>query len=137
MKDATLHRVVYVSRSRIAPQMMRGELDQILAQAQAANLGSRVTGALLFSRTGFAQVLEGPLAAVAETFERIQRDPRHGDVVVLESGSVAERVFPDWSMALAGDLPETEADLPRDQAGAARVLTLLRDLVQQTAEAAP
>ncbi len=35
-------------------------------------------------------------------FERIQCDERHSDVTVLESGPIATRDFPDWSMAFTG-----------------------------------
>ena len=65
-------------------------------------------------------------------FERIQRDPRHGDVVVLESTTVNERAFPGWAMAFAGEV----ADAGFARAEATRVLGLLRDLVATTAETA-
>ena len=35
-------------------------------------------------------------------FERIQCDERHGEIVVLQSGPIAERHFSDWSMAFTG-----------------------------------
>jgi len=61
-----------------------------------------VTGGLLFSEGCFAQVLEGPQDAVEAAFERIQCDARHCEVVVLQSGPITKRDFPDWSMAFAG-----------------------------------
>jgi hypothetical protein len=36
------------------------------------------------------------------TFERIQRDQRHGDVTVLECGPTEARGFTNWSMAFVG-----------------------------------
>ena len=77
---------------------MRG----ILAVSRANNARDGVTGGLLFSEGCFAQVLEGPLGAVEAAFERIQCDARHCEVVVLQSGPVAKRDFPNWSMAFAG-----------------------------------
>jgi hypothetical protein len=56
---------------------------------------------LMYSAGFFAQVLEGDLAAVQQTFEIIQRDPRHCDVVVLQAVRIGERLFGKWDMALA------------------------------------
>ena len=56
----------------------------------------------MFNSGCFAQVLEGPLGAVAATFERIQRDARHADVMVLDFRPVSERSFGAWSMAFVG-----------------------------------
>ncbi|HEY0418543.1 MAG TPA: BLUF domain-containing protein, partial [Acetobacteraceae bacterium] len=82
------------------------ELPRILDAARRWNLAQGITGALLFSADGFVQVLEGPMAAVERTFERIQCDPRHADVVVLEAGTLPARDFAGWSMAYAGRRPD-------------------------------
>jgi hypothetical protein len=39
-------------------------------------------GFLVAGEGRFLQVLEGPAAEVEATFQRIQRDPRHGDLVM-------------------------------------------------------
>jgi hypothetical protein len=137
MDCAPLFRVIYVSRNRMPDGAASRpvEIEGILSTARAANARAGITGALLFNCAGFAQVLEGPLPAVGATFERILRDPRHGDVVVLESVPVTERAFPSWSMAFVGEAAGAKAAIDRDPAEAARVLALLRDLVATTAEA--
>ncbi len=134
--SARLFRVIYVSRNRIpdVAAARQAEIERILSTARAANARAGITGALLFNRAGFAQVLEGPLPAVGATFERILRDPRHGDVVVLESVPATERAFPGWSMAFVGEAAGTNAAIDRDPAEATRVLGLLRDLVATTVE---
>jgi hypothetical protein len=58
-----------------------------------------VTGALLVSPKGFAQVLEGSSGAVSETFERIQCDLRHDDLTVLSVEATPERQFDEWAVA--------------------------------------
>lgn len=58
--------------------------------------------ARLFNSGCFAQILEGPQAAIEETFERIQQDDRHSDVALLEFASIPQRAFPNWSMAFVG-----------------------------------
>ena len=135
MRDAPLYRVIYLSRIRILPEQQHTELARILADARARNAASAVTGALLFNGTGFAQALEGALPEVAAIFERIQRDPRHGDVVVLESAAVPERAFPDWAMAYAGEVEDADLDPATTEAG--RVLALLHALVGTTVDLPP
>jgi len=62
----------------------------------------------MFDEGYFAQVLEGPQDAVEETFERIQMDPRHRDVQIVEFAPVPERTFDQWAMAYAGSRPAAE-----------------------------
>jgi hypothetical protein len=95
----SLIRIIYISRTALDATETSRELPSILAASRANNPRCGVTGALLVSRKGFAQVLEGPSAAVSETFERIQWDLRHDDVTVLSVEAVPERQFGEWAMA--------------------------------------
>ena len=99
-----LYRVLYCSRNLIpgTPEAVAADIRSILAVSRRNNARDGITGGLLFSEGCFAQVLEGPLDAVEGAFERIQCDERHSDVTVLQSGPIATRDFPDWSMAFAG-----------------------------------
>ena len=99
-----LYRVLYCSRNLIpgTPEAVAADIRGILAVSRRNNARDGITGGLLFSEGCFAQVLEGPLDAVEGAFERIQCDERHSDVTVLQSGPIATRDFPDWSMAFAG-----------------------------------
>jgi hypothetical protein len=107
-----LYSLSYFSRNAIATKgtaALSGEIEEILKTARASNAQRGVTGALLYSAGCFAQVLEGPLAEVETIFERIQLDPRHRDVRVLQFHPVERRSFAQWSMAFAGidpDAPE-------------------------------
>ena len=105
-----VYRLVYYSRNRLAgrPGEMPAQVGQILAASQANNAKVGVTGALMFNRGCFAQVLEGPQGAIETTFERIQQDERHGDVSLLSFGAVSARGFPNWSMAYVGTKNEAE-----------------------------
>ena len=137
-----LHRLVYCSESRLPGSVadLQGEIDQILAVARRNNQADGISGALLFSENWFAQVLEGPVAAIERTFERIQCDPRHADVTVLELSPARGRRFGDWSMAYAGGpstlgglrVPSFAAMLAEPRAAASRkLLDMLRTLVTQ------
>lgn len=100
----TLHRLVYYSRNKMdgSPELVLQEVRSILDISRINNEKVGVTGALLFNSGCFAQVLEGGQAAVEATFERIQRDERHGEVSLLSFGAVPERSFTNWSMAFVG-----------------------------------
>ncbi|WP_207210872.1 BLUF domain-containing protein [Lichenibacterium minor] len=99
-----LYRLVYTSRSLVGGDEAAQErtVARIVDASRRNNARAGVTGALLFSTGSFAQVLEGPRAAVEATFERIQRDPRHRDLSVLQCEFVGERFFSSWSMGFVG-----------------------------------
>lgn len=99
-----LLRVVYFSRNAIGidGSGITSEINKILVAAQENNSALDISGVLVFNNGVFGQVLEGPVDAVEETFERIQMDERHYDVTVLESKVVTERKFARWSMGYVG-----------------------------------
>jgi hypothetical protein len=116
-----LYRLLYCSRNVIAhslpadtPIDMEHELRAILEASRKHNQANHVTGALLFTASGFAQVLEGYREPVERTFDRISADPRHADVSVLAFTPTERRSFPNWPMAFCGDLrpghPDRKAD---------------------------
>ena len=146
MKERTVetntYSLVYCSRNRI--RGTAGEIgaavESILASSRINNERAGLTGALLFSEGLFAQALEGPLESIERTFERIQRDPRHGDVTVLQMGPAERRDFPEWSMAYksaSGDaavrfaVPVFGKAFSNPSAGGTEILRLLQDLVVQ------
>lgn len=135
-----LYRLVYCSRNRIcgSDAEVAEELQSILAKARANNSRLGVTGALLYNSGNFAQVLEGRLESIEKIFEAIQRDPRHSEVVVIQSGPAEERDFPEWSMAFTGN--NTSENMPLATAAfeavftnvvgsGEQMLSVLRDLI--------
>ena len=133
------YRVLYCSRNCIdgSPDEQLEEVRSILASSRKNNAVLGITGALLFNQGMFAQVLEGDLKHVEATYERIQGDLRHADVMILESGFVEHRDFPEWSMAFAGasesHFSEFErAAMPEERSALAKEIgELLRSLVVQ------
>lgn len=136
-----MHRLVYYSRNAIAGDgAPESEIRQILDASRRNNDAAGVTGALMFNAGCFAQVLEGPLEAVQQTFERIQRDDRHSEVVVVDFRETAERGFPSWSMAYIGQCARGHSTFGgiADESGfepgrmdGERIFTLLRELVAE------
>jgi len=112
-----LYRLIYCSRNVIAEDLtldrdhsIKGEIRAILSIARQRNEADNLTGALLYTASGFAQVLEGDRDVVERTFERISRDPRHADVTALSFTPTERRSFPDWSMAFSGQPDPAKAD---------------------------
>jgi hypothetical protein len=136
-----MFRLVYYSANRIIKPAtgILAQIEQILVASRRNNAKVAVTGALMFSEDYFGQVLEGPQAAVEATFERIQRDARHGDVSLLEFSPIEKRSFGCWSMAYVGDLSSArqafaaialETGYDADRLKAEKLLNRLVELVQ-------
>ena len=108
MSDDIYH-LAYVSDAQLVDpseaeqqELLEWQLKRILDAAHSNNSAAGVTGALLFSGRHFAQVLEGPQAAINERYRRIAEDTRHNNVTTLLYEPAGERQFADWSMALCG-----------------------------------
>jgi hypothetical protein len=100
---------MYCSHGRIGDHNgADAAIQDILVLARANNAREKVTGALLYAMSCFAQILEGPEEAVERIFARLERDSRHHDIVVLMKAPITARRFPGWSMAFtsAGDMEQ-------------------------------
>jgi class 3 adenylate cyclase len=92
-----MKRVTYISTT--ARRLSDDEIDEIARKADANNARDGVTGVLLSAHGFFFQVLEGEAADVDRVMERIRRDPRHHDVLILKSErDLAARAVGQWSM---------------------------------------
>lgn len=132
-------RMIYRSRNKIPAQERDDQLGNIFRVALPNNKSHGICGALLMWGDWFAQTLEGDEAAVRELFAKIQTDPRHEKVEVIESGTVDEPVFARWAMAKVGehhqaDIPliatptgVTEASSRKSTEDQEKVLTKMRD----------
>ncbi len=87
-----------VYSSRLVPGTAGTELTSIVDVSRRNNARAGVTGALCFSVDYFLQCLEGERNAVNATYNRILRDPRHSDAVILRYAEITTRDFSDWSM---------------------------------------
>jgi Sensors of blue-light using FAD len=73
-------------------------LTAILLDARRCNSRDDITGMLICRGDLYLQLLEGPPEAVEATCKRIMADDRHVNMRVLSRQTVAERMFPLWSM---------------------------------------
>src|ERR1700730_2662969 len=102
----SLYRLIYRSReviAQVAPDAeneagLQRELRASVSTARCRNKDDNLTGALLFTGGGFAQVLEGRREIVERTFERIAADRRHTDVTVPKFTPTPPRSLSDLRM---------------------------------------
>ncbi len=137
-----LYNLAYISKNVIkgSRDVVKSEIQDILAAAHVNNPALGVTGALLYSGGYFCQVIEGSQAVLEELFESIQMDRRHGDVTVLHFKPVKGRGFSEWAMALAGieddmrfdieGIRASKDDLKMQETGR-DLVSVLEQLVQQ------
>jgi len=73
--------------------------DRIRRSSAHHNERLGITGLLLYSSGSFLQLIEGEERAVINTFNRIERDPRHTDITVVDWQFIVDRRFGQWGMA--------------------------------------
>ena len=73
-------------------------LAGILVQARRNNRRDAITGALLCRHDLYLQLIEGDASAIDALYVRITADDRHCDVRLLLTGTVDDRLFPEWEM---------------------------------------
>jgi hypothetical protein len=110
-------RLTYVSRATFPPVRegagFHPEVGRILLQSRRNNARSRLVGGLYFADGCFFQVLEGAQDAVEALYARLQHDPRHGDLKVLDRRGIPEPAFREWAMKHVPDAPEVRALMAR------------------------
>ena len=94
--------LLYASASALAPGDEQTEIERIATSARMRNPRLGVTGTLVFTKTSFAQILEGPDDAVDSLMKRIARDPRHDQVTVVDTIETNARLFDVWSLSYSG-----------------------------------
>jgi len=141
----TLIRLIYRSHSRLPGSGLDAQQDglaDILRVARANNAAAHVTGALVLYDDWFAQVLEGPEAAVSALFAKIKADARHDRIELDQSQPAPARLFAHWGMAIIAEHHQPDMPLVSTTGGLSqgapwrispdqeKVLTRLRDLTR-------
>ena len=102
--------LVYVSSATTLPSP--ADLVDLLKQSRETNLKLGITGMLLYKDGSFMQVLEGEENAVRSLYNKIERDPRHRNLIILTQGALLKRQFQDWSMGFCNLNSEVAESLP-------------------------
>jgi hypothetical protein len=94
---ASLFQVVYTSTA--AELFKRAQLLELVKSSVQRNKRTGITGLLLYYDGTFMQTLEGEKAAVMALFSKIERDPRHYQVIPLIYGPIKRRDYASSAMA--------------------------------------
>ncbi|KOR29925.1 hypothetical protein TI03_00965 [Achromatium sp. WMS1] len=101
-----LTRIIYYSQlaSDVSKDFIIDEsiIAEILQASRNNNSKNNITGMLLYSGNYFLQCLEGARSDVNETYNRILRDSRHNNAILLWYGEIAQRDFGIWDMGYVG-----------------------------------
>lgn len=97
-----MERLLYISESQIEPTDAQTVAEQIISVAVHKNAEMDLTGALLFTGTHFAQILEGTPRSIEQLMSSLEKDQRHRNIRIVEQSPIADRRFPDWKMAYFG-----------------------------------
>lgn len=137
------YRLIYRSHS-LLPDGGKDQaaLAAIMKQSRTGNADKGITGALMLYDDWFAQVLEGPQAAVEALYARIKADARHDGVWLNEAGPTPKRLFGKWAMAVVAEYHQPDRPMVVTTGGLAQgapwkvtleqeaILTRLRDLTR-------
>lgn len=102
--NSGLERLVYESRATGSTGSLVN-LATILAESQRNNDRDGLTGALAAHNERYVQVIEGRPAALDNLLRRLQSDPRHRELHIIDRAPIRERLFDGWSMASARITP--------------------------------
>jgi uncharacterized membrane protein (DUF373 family) len=91
-----LIQVSYISSA--ASPMSTQDLSRLLEECREYNAAHGVTGMLLYSNGTFVQVLEGEARTIDELLDRIEEDPRHTGIRLLERKPIEHREYAGWNM---------------------------------------
>jgi hypothetical protein len=95
------YQILYLGEHGLADDTLDSCIDDIRAETAARARSFRLTGALMMTKRGFAQLLEGPRAEVENCLAALRSDPRHDNGLLLEEGGVGARQFDGWSVSYA------------------------------------
>lgn len=105
-----LERLVYCSQATVPTDALL-VIAEILAVSQRNNDRDGLTGALAINDGWFLQVIEGPTETLDRLLRRLEADPRHKAIEILQREPITDRLFDSWSMASARITPRLRADL--------------------------
>lgn len=74
------------------------DIASLLIKSRSNNDRDGITGALLYHRERFIQIVEGEDDVVLSRFAAISTDPRHRGVQKMREQRILERQFPQWTM---------------------------------------
>ncbi|MTI39419.1 BLUF domain-containing protein [Fulvivirga lutimaris] len=106
-----LSQLVYVSNRK--QHCTEEEIEKILASCKKNNPPLNITGILLYSDKKFIQLVEGESKVIMELYDKIKKDDRHTNPMMISLSPVKEKSFPSWHMG-SKKLPAGKVDYKTD-----------------------
>jgi hypothetical protein len=75
------------------------DVEELLFNAREKNKRLAITGVLLLIQGKFIQYIEGYEEDIDNVYRSIEVDPRHNDLLLLDSGYIDKRQYKNWTMA--------------------------------------
>lgn len=97
-----LTRLIYYSE--VAEINSTEDISQILQVAESYNKGLGLTGCLYFDEKYFIQILEGDRKKVSHLYNKLSKDKRHKNIVLVDVSPIAKRDFAEWSILYLGKI---------------------------------
>ncbi len=91
-------RLTYASTTTSKPATIRQDLVSILNEAQMHNSNHGICGALFYGNDYFFQCIEGQKAEIDRLYEKLLKDPRHKEVILLAYDEISKPRFVGWNM---------------------------------------
>lgn len=91
-------RLCYASQYNENSDNLLQDLRDILTIARDFNVRHQICGVLYYADNTFFQCLEGEQVVVEALFTRIQRDPRHHQIIHFGTHPIERTEFKQWSM---------------------------------------
>ena len=86
------YQLIYISFSKDDVDL--AQIEEIMKKSRTNNIARNITGALLFHRGIFLQLLEGEEGAVKELYGKIQADSRHDNITTILETWTEKRITP-------------------------------------------
>jgi signal transduction histidine kinase len=104
-----IYQLVYASK--VAEGFSEKDLIDILRTSRKNNKAIHISGALVYNKGYFLQMIEGEQVVVDALFKKITQDVRHEKISRFYRGTVPNRVFPDWYMGFFQNEADENIDL--------------------------
>ncbi|MDY7545927.1 BLUF domain-containing protein [Glaciimonas sp. CA11.2] len=92
-----LVRLIYAST---ASELVNHEMiEKILEVSRKNNPANGVTGVLCYGDNIFVQALEGGREQINNLYARLQQDPRHTKLILLDYSEIEARQYSGWTMS--------------------------------------
>lgn len=109
-----LSQLVYVSTRK--PNCTAEEIEKILDSCKKNNPPLNITGVLLYSETKFIQLVEGDAKVIMGLYDKIKKDSRHSNAMMISYNPISEKSFPSWHMAKR-NITNTDLEFKTDITG--------------------